>query len=161
LALAIVAAASSACATSKSAQVVDAETGAPVAGAVVVGVWTRGAGIPGFGYQELVGVRETETDAQGRFHLRAPASYLAGEDNEAITVYKYGYVAWSNLFVFPTSARRPSDRVPSTIGLLPFPPMENRDRHLMFISNATRAGRYGRDQVPKFSSAIRHEETTR
>jgi hypothetical protein len=158
LALAIVMAAATGCATSKSGQVVDAQTGAPVAGANVVGVWTRGAGIPGLEHTKLVGVRETETDAQGRFHLPAPASYLVGEDSEAITIYRYGYVAWSNLFVFPTWVRRPSQRVPSTIALERFPEGETHSSHMQFVRSARRSSLYGREQIPKFIGAQRREE---
>jgi hypothetical protein len=158
LALVSLAAASGGCATAKSAQVVDAETGAPVAGANVVGVWTRRAGIPGLQHAELVAVRESETDAQGRFHLPAPASYLVGEDNEAITVYKYGYVAWSNLFVFPTWARRSSQRVPSTIALERFPPGQPRSAHMTFVRSVRRSSLYGREQIPQFIRAQREEE---
>jgi hypothetical protein len=161
LALAIVVAAASGCATSKSGQVVDAQTGGPVAGANVVGVWIRGAGMPGLQHTELVGVRETETDAQGRFHLPAPASFLFGEDSEAVTVYKYGYVAWSNLFVFPTWVRRPSQRVPSTILLERFPVGQIHSRHMDFIGSARMSTLYGREQIPKFIDAQRREEWMR
>jgi len=87
--------------------VLDAETRQPINGAVVLGVWTR---VVGFGlcHPKLVGVRETETGPDRRFTLpRLLSSGLDGEGGgEAITIYKFGYVAWSNLFVFPASDLR-------------------------------------------------------
>ena len=56
------------CARTIQGQVLDAETGKPIAGAVVLGVWTKPRGF-GEHYTELVGVREAETDADGRFVL--------------------------------------------------------------------------------------------
>jgi len=158
-ALALVVCAGSGCARAIQARVVDAETRQPIAGAVVLGVWTTLAGLPGLYHHKLVGVRETETDADGRFTLeRLESSGLDGEGGgQAITIYKLGYVAWSNLFVFPTSALRENQRVPREIPLERFPPGGSRSRHMSFISNAMGAGLYGYDAIPKFSEALKEE----
>ncbi len=137
-------------------QVVDAQTGKPIAGAVVLGVWTKIAGLPGLNYHKLVGVREVETDAEGRFVLEA-AMRFPGEDDEGVTVYKFGYVAWNNLFVFPTSARRKDTSVPAMIGLEPFPPGQSHQRHMFFINSATWSGMYGEQRAPKFFEALKRE----
>ncbi len=142
------------CAGSIQGQVLDAQTGQPIPGAVVLGVWTKQAGLPGLSHTELVGVTEVEVDAQGHFTLeRAGANY--GE--ESVTVYKFGYVAWNNLFIFPTSQRRKDTGVPPQIMLEVFPPGESHQKHVSFISNATRSSMINHKSDAKFQSAIDRE----
>ena len=143
------------CAGTLKGQVLDAQTGQPIEGAVVLGVWTKYSGLPGLQYGELAGVKETETDVDGRFVLETAGSLGA---EEAVTIYKSGYVAWSNLFMFPTSERRQDIRVPSRIMLERFPPGQSHQRHVDFISGARRAGMgYGRESIPKFWNALQRE----
>ncbi len=137
-------------------QVLDAQTGRPIAGAVVLGVWTKVAGLPGLNYHKLVGVREVETDAEGRFVLEAAMRFL-GEDDESVTIYKFGYVAWNNLFIFPTSERRKDMSIPPVIGLEAFPGGQSHQRHTSFISNAARSSFYGLNNMPKFWNAFQQE----
>ncbi len=137
-------------------QVVDGQTGKPIAGAIVLGVWTKVAGLPGLNYHKLVGVREVETDAEGRFVLEALMRFPR-EDDESVTVYKFGYVAWSNLFIFPTSERRKDMSIPPVIGLEPFPAGQSHQRHMSFISNARRAGMYGYERSRKLEDALEPE----
>ena len=139
-----------------TAQVLDAQTNQPIPGAIVLGVWTtKGEGIFGaHAPTKLVGVQEVETDAQGRFTLERPG--WVGEDDESITVYKFGFVAWSNLFLWPTSKRREDSRVPAQILLEAFPGGGDRRKHISFISGATRGGDNSRD-TPKFFQAIQGE----
>lgn len=153
--LLLLALAGSGCAGTLTGQILDAQTGQPVPGAVVLGVWTKVAGLPGLAHTELVAVNETETDAQGQFALDRPGSF--GIDEESITVYKFGYVAWNNLFIFPTSERRPSVRVPDRIPLEHFPPTQSHRRHMTFINSATAAGMYGLNRIPRFWNALRRE----
>jgi hypothetical protein len=141
-------------------RVVDAETQQPIAGAVVVGVWTTITGfIPGLQSQTLAGVREAETDANGRFALKGYRS--SGPDRtgngQAITVYKPGYVAWSNLYTFPTSRMREDQRVPPEIRLERFPAGESHRRHLDFIDGARQSVLYRGNVIPRFYEAIRPE----
>lgn len=136
-------------------RVVDAQTGQPIAGAVVLGVWHRIAGLPGLYHHDLVDVREVETDAEGRFALERPGSL--GVDEEAVTVYKFGYVAWSNLYIFPTSESRPNSRVPGEIRLERFPKGQSHQRHISFIDGARRSGTYGLEKVPRFWNALQRE----
>ena len=53
------------------AQVIDADTRAPLAGAVVVVLWRRDRVYPFHSVSENYAVRETVTDAEGRFFLDA------------------------------------------------------------------------------------------
>ena len=140
---------------SLESQVLDAQTGKPIQGAVVLGVWTKVAGLPGLQHHELVGVREVETDAEGRFVLER-AKRIIFEDDESVTVYKPGYVAWNNIYIFPTSERRKDQRIPSQIFLIRFPPGESHKRHTSFIDGARRGG-YGIETIPKFWNAYRQE----
>ncbi len=158
-ALALVAVLGSGCTRAIQARVLDAETRQPIPGAVVLGVWTKVEGFAGLYSHKLVGVRETETDADGRFTLdRLESSGLDGEgDGQAITVYKFGYVAWSNLFVFPNSRLRENQRVPADILLERFPEGTSRQRHMSFVNGARRSSMYGQDVMPKFWDALRQE----
>lgn len=144
-----------ACGGTIEGQVLDAQTGKPIQGAVVLGVWTKVAGLPGLHHSELVGVKEIETDVQGRFVLDRPRKL--GIDEEAITVYKFGYIAWSNLFIFQTLKRREDNRVPSQILLEAFPPGQSHRDHYYFIGDARRSVMYGLERIPIFSSAVRRE----
>jgi hypothetical protein len=141
-------------------QVLDAESSKPIAGAVVLGVWTKKSGLPGLHHTELVGVKEAETNEEGWFELEKPPGRFH-EDGEKLTVYKFGYVAWNNLFMFPSSVRRHEARVPSRILLERFPSGQSHQRHLSFINNSTAAGMYGVNSIPKFWSALRSESQMR
>lgn len=136
-------------------RVVDAHTGQPIAGAVVLAVWTKVAGLPGLSHTQLVDVREAETDAAGRFVLERPQTLVINE--ESVTVYKFGYVAWNNLFLFPGSRNRESKRMPAELILEPFPVGQSHQRHLEFINNSTRAGFYGVSRTPRFWQALQRE----
>ncbi len=136
-------------------QVVDARTGQPVVSAVVVGVWYKVGGFPGMSYHDLAGIREAETDAEGRFELERPEGRFT-KDNEHITVYKAGYVAWNNLIVFPGRARSQGGEVPPQIALESLPTGEDRRRHGSFVRNAV--GHYSKEETPRFWSAFREED---
>jgi hypothetical protein len=144
------------CAGSIQGQVLDAQTGQPVGGAIVLGVWSRIAGLPGLHHTEYVGVREAETDAEGRFVLERPSSRYNREDGESVTVYMPGYIAWNNLFLFPDSRRREDKRVPPKIALEKFPAHQSHKQHVRYIDGATE-GRYNPETTPKFWKAVRPE----
>jgi len=141
------------CGTTIRGRVVDAATGQPLAGVAVLGVWQRIAGLPGLHHHELVGVTEAQTDENGRFSLRRPRALA---DEESVTAYKFGYVAWNNIYVFPSLARRSSDRVPSTVPLERFPADQSHSKHLTFIDLAT-TGYEARTANRVFWNAIRRE----
>ena len=141
------------CSTTISGRVVDAATGQPLAGVAVLGVWQRIAGLPGLHHHELVGVAEAQTDENGRFSLRRPRALA---DEESVTAYKFGYVAWNNIYAYPPLTRRSSERLPSTVSLEPFPPGLSHRDHLSFIFLAT--DDRGTDRgTPYFSNAIEQE----
>jgi len=158
IAVALVALAGSGCASTIHARVLDAETRQPIQGAVVLGVWTTVEGLFGLYNHKLVGVGEAETDAEGRFTLeRLRSSGLDGEgDGQAVTIYKFGYVAWSNLFLFPDSAQRRNQRVPSEILLDRLPAGATHQRHLQFIDGA-QGWTVSEDLMPKFRNSLEQE----
>jgi len=139
-------------------QVLDAQTGQPVPGAIALAVWTRREGPPGLRATTLAGYKEVEVDDQGRFILERPEGLSFSE--ESVTVYKPGYIAWNNLDVFPALDRRENVRVPSQIVLERFPSGESHIRHRSFIAIQTMGvGLSGR--APKFYGAARSEELIR
>jgi len=93
------------CHGSITGTVVDAHTGQPVEGAVVLVEWTKTSG-------KWIGLRatssykvvETITDKAGKFEIRAVFSQNA--DPPHLTIYKKGYVAWNNEFIFPGYKKR-------------------------------------------------------
>ena len=135
-------------------QVVDARTGQPIEGAVVLGLWLRDGGPPV--------QAEGETDAQGRFSLDRPAP-VASPGGEFVIVYKDGYVVWNNVEVFQPTEQPPwyqprqDTRIPARILLEPFPANGNHARHLWYIDSATGASQRGWGQIPKFERAIQRE----
>ncbi len=141
-------------------QVVDTKTGQPVQGAVVLGVWTKQVGLLGMYRTELVGVKEVGVDAQGRFELERPGDLSV--DEEKITVYKFGYVAWSNQFLFPSFQRREDTRVPDKIPLDPFPFGGNHQDHMGFIRMATSSSLSAGDPAyVKWRNALEREDRMR
>lgn len=143
------------CATTLRGQVLDAQTGQPIAGAVILGVWTKGGGLPGLSHTNLVGVREAETDAAGRFTLDGVSGLLL--DEQSITVYKFGFVAWNNQWIFPGFKPRPDPRVPAEIRLEPFPSGGKHLDHIMFIESVRSSSLYGINDDPKFDGAFSRE----
>ncbi len=148
------------CAETIRGQVLDARTGEPIAEAVVLGVWTKVAGLPGLTHHELVGVKEAETNGQGHFALERPGGYGI---EESVTVYKFGYIAWNNLFTFPAtgSGRRKDTQVPPQIRLKAFPAGGDHQKHLSFISDATASTLSYKANKPKFDKAVERERRLR
>ncbi len=136
-------------------QVVDARTGQPIAWAVVLGVWQKvSGGIPGMPNYKVAKLQEAETDAEGRFELQPPPRPFA---KESVTVYKFGYVAWNNMFTFPSSPLKKDTRVPPELFLIPFPPGESRQRHVSFIRDSVHLPA-GAHFAPKLWAAFSPEE---
>lgn len=83
--------------------VVDAETGKPLEGAVVLAEWTKTKGL-GLTYTESYKVVEVVTDKEGKFTIPGVMSPLV--DPPSVTIYKKGYVAWNNNYIFPGYQKR-------------------------------------------------------
>ena len=77
---------------------VDAETGKPIEGAVVLVEWdiTKGLGLSYTKRHKLV---ETVTNENGWFTLQGVLNPLVNPPN--LVIYKKGYVAWREYAMFP------------------------------------------------------------
>jgi hypothetical protein len=115
-----------------TAAAVDADTGKPIEGAVVLVEWTKTHGI-GDHWTESYKVASTYSNKSGIFSL--PGCYSPFVDAPELTVYKKGYVAWSSRWLFPSHKNRTDytwgNRV---IRLEPFKDDYSRDAHTSFIS---------------------------
>jgi hypothetical protein len=83
--------------------VVDAETGKPIEGAVVMAEWTKRHGIGDY-HTESVKVVEVLSDKDGK--VRISGILVPFVDPPDVTVYKKGYVAWSNRSIFMDGGRK-------------------------------------------------------
>ena len=82
-------------------KVVDAETDKPIEEAVVLVEWTVTKGVPGLTHTESVKVIEAITDKAGKFTITGALKHTPH-----VTIYKKGYVAWNNKFIFPDYKKR-------------------------------------------------------
>ncbi len=73
-------------------------------------------------------------------------------------MYKLGYVAWNNLYLFPHSERRPDSQVPTRIPLEKFPAGASHRKHIYFIDGARWSTMYFEDSVPMLMRAMREED---
>lgn len=87
-----------------SGTVIDAETGAPLAGAVVHVEWNITMGLPGLSYGQTYKKTEKITDDKGRFSIFGTLNPFVSPP--VVVVYKKGYAAWRNDYVFPDFRKR-------------------------------------------------------
>ncbi len=78
----------------RSGQVIDAETGKPIEGAIVCMQWKTG-GFLGVAGPSFAALYETKTDSQGKYYVPSQhlkrRIWLEGVDDEEVLVYKDGY----------------------------------------------------------------------
>jgi len=74
-------------------KVIDAESGQPIEGAVVVAQWHESHGLPGMVYHTLYKIAEASTDNNGKFLL--PGAYSPFANIPDLLIYKRGYVVWN------------------------------------------------------------------
>jgi len=84
--------------------VLDAETGAPIEGAIVFVQWTKTKGLPGLTYRDIYKIVEVETDKDGKFTISGTLSPFV--DPPRAVIYKRAYVTWRNDFIFPGWKKR-------------------------------------------------------
>lgn len=95
---------STGCDETITGRVVDAQTGQPIEGAVILVEWTKTGGLPGMTHTKSYKVVEVVTDREGKATIEGVTSLSASSPR--VTVYKKGYVAWNNLHIFPDYERR-------------------------------------------------------
>ncbi len=116
--------------------VVDAETGEPIEGAVALVQWSAQEGIPGFTYWERFMVVEAVTDKDGKFSVSAPL--IPFGKRRVVVIYKKGYLAWRNNYIFPDLIRREKLKWKrnQVFRLEHFTNKHSHSKHLSFINTA-------------------------
>jgi hypothetical protein len=115
--------------------VLDAETGAPIEGAIVFVEWTKTKGLPGLTYRDIYKIVEVETDKDGKFTISGTLSPFVDPPN--VVIYKRNYVAWRNNFVFPGWKKRTDFKYQNdvVIKLEKFREEFSREEHVFFIGS--------------------------
>jgi hypothetical protein len=115
-------------------RVINTETNQPIEGAVVMVEWTK---LHGFGDRvtESYKVLETVSDKDGKVSIGG--CYSPFVEPPHVTVYKKGYVAWNDEYIFPSWTKR-KDFSWSKYGgpvfiLETFKPGYSYDKHASFI----------------------------
>jgi len=85
-------------------RVIDAETQQPIEGAVVLVEWTKTKGVPGMAHTESAKVIEVVSDKDGKITISGDFDPMV--NSPSVTVYKKGYVAWNNEYIFPDYKKR-------------------------------------------------------
>jgi hypothetical protein len=136
-----------------SGTVIDAETGKPIEGAVVLVEWTKTKGL-GNTYTESYKVVEAVTDKEGKFSIPGVSAYFT---TPHLTIYKKGYVAWNNEFIFPDYKKRTDFKWQKgyvfRIGVFNEKKYSHKE-HILFIYKPVAEG----SKIPKFYEAKRWEE---
>lgn len=141
------------CYADMTGTVVDAETGKPIEGAVVLAEWTKTKGI-GLTSTESYKVVEVVTDKDGKFSVSGVSAFFV---TPHLTIYKKGYVAWNNEFIFPDYKKRTDFKWQSghVFRLEQFKEnVYSHKEHVMFIY----APVAGSSKIPRYYDAIRWEE---
>jgi hypothetical protein len=119
--------------------VVDAETGKPIKEAVVLVEWTstKGIGLTHTGSYKVV---EIATNKEGMFTVSGVLNPFVNPPN--VTVYKKGYVAWNNKFIFPDYRKRNEFRWQDAyvFKLVKFKDAYSYIDHEIFIDGAVHVG---------------------
>lgn len=83
--------------------VIDSETEEPIEGAYVFAEWTKTKGL-GLTYTKTYKVTEAITDASGKFNISGVLNPFV--NRPTVVVYKKGYTAWNNQYIFPDWEKR-------------------------------------------------------
>jgi hypothetical protein len=140
--------------------VIDAETGKPIEGAVVLVQWTVTKGLPGLTYGKTYKVEEVVTDNKG--NLRINGTFNPFVNPPIIAVYKKGYVAWNNQYIFPLWRPRTDFKYENNaiIKLEKFKKEFSHNDHVSFISSAAISGSGGKlfDDAYSWERILAREE---
>lgn len=120
--------------TAMTGTVVDAETGKPIEGAIVLVEWTKTKGF-GLTHTESYKVVEVLTDKDGKFKVPGVRTIFV---DSHLTIYKAGYVAWNDEIVFPGYKKRADFEwgKTNTFKLEHFKSEYSYDKHVSFIRSA-------------------------
>lgn len=138
--------------------VADAETGEPIEGAVVLVEWTITSGVPGMMGTKSYKVVEMISNKDGKVTLpEGPSTPSVNPPN--VTVYKGGYVAWNNEYIFPDYKERKDFQWQEgfIFKLEKFKTEYTYSKHILFIHGAVGTGLI--EQKSMMMKAIDWEET--
>ena len=116
-------------------QVIDAETGNPIANAVFYIYWYKVTGPPGLTSGENVETADGYTDAEGYFKVPRYSTFI---NHYIMAVYKKEYTCWRSDKIFPTWEDR-NDFKPKNkmvIKLEKFKKEYSKERHAEFTTSA-------------------------
>ncbi len=136
--------------------VVDAESGQPIEGAVVLVEWTVTKGMPGMNVTETYKVIEEATDWEGKVTILGELNPFINPPE--VTVYKKGYVAWNSQFIFPNYEKRSDFKWQNgyAFKMEKFRPEYTYSEHWSFISGAVESAPLEKKKL--MLNAIRWEE---
>lgn len=131
------------------AQVVDAATGQPLAGVVILAYWIKYSASPGgWAGGELSDAEEVVTGPDGRFAIRPRWSYtIPGVTKVAyeVVIFKPGYGHW----------RIRPDKGEETV--IELPPLKTREERLRFYRSLSWSGRVPPDRTRRLDEAVEME----
>jgi len=141
-------------------QVIDAETKAPLVGAVVVALWWRNRVYPFHSVAEHYAVRETVTDAEGRFLLDAK-DVEEGAPRQTyhpeFLIFQPGYGSYPKKYVSPRGFTGGIFERPDTVVELPrLADREDRRKHLWLFGPHSYSDKPFRD-LPELMRRINTE----
>jgi hypothetical protein len=136
-------------------KVVDADTGEPIEGAVVLVEWTKKKGLPGFTHTKVYKIIEKETDMKGEVRIKRVLNPFV--DPPCIVIYKQGYVAWRNDYIFPDYKKRTDFKFGSSDvkKLEKWKAKYSHSIHHLFMSSGILSS--GLKHVPKFHKLLNEE----
>lgn len=134
--------------------IVDAETGEPIDGAVVLVEWTVTKGF-GLTHHEVYKIIEVETDKEGKFTISGTLNPLV--DPPDVVIYKAGYIAWRNDYIFPGWKKRTDFQYQNgqVFKLERWKDEYSHEEHHMFMAHGIIGASF--DKTPKFSKAETEE----
>lgn len=146
----------SGCYAGMTGRVIDAETQQPLEGAIVLVEWTKTGGYP-FSATTSVHAVEVVSDNDGKVELPGISDLFVNPPH--VTVYKQGYVAWNDQFIFPPGYTERTDfkwENNYIFKMEKFKPGYSYDSHTSFLSSAIRTGSI--EQKSNIMKAIRWEK---
>lgn len=136
----------SGCYAGITGRVIDAETQHPIEGAIVLVEWTKTEGYP-FSATKSIKAVEVISDKNGTVDLPGIADPFVNLPH--VTVYKQGYVAWNNQFIFPGYKERTDFKWSNdyVFQLEIFKSEYSHNKHYSFITNVINKENNSMDKI--------------
>jgi hypothetical protein len=130
--------------SSISGQIVDDSNDQPISDAVVLVEWTNTKGLPGLTFTKIQKVAEDTSDKKGRFFVFGTFNPFVNPPR--MLVYKRGYTAWNNEYLFPYMEHRAEKRIERGMRVrlqkfeTDYPEVESLDINILNIPPALKRG---------------------